>query len=311
MLNHEKLKVFFRGEFVDFDKAVISISNSGFLYGLGVFTGIRGHYNEARDKLYIFRPKDHYDRFVNACKLCHYTGFLSTYTYEKFLTVLRQIVQLNNIKQDIYFRVTNFTDENRITPKFVEYKDSFSVFLYPLGDYVPTGGMRCMVSSWTRNADNSIPSRAKINGAYVNTAFAKTDALRMGFDEAIFLDRNGHVVEGSAENIFVIIDGTVITPPVTDDILEGITRKTVIDLCRDMNVPCVERSIDRTELYRADEVLLTGTGAKISPVVEIDHRAIGSGKIGPIGQRLQEQYFRAVRGEEKKFMSWLVDAYER
>jgi branched-chain amino acid aminotransferase len=310
MFNHEELKVYFRNEIVEFKDATISVANTGFLYGLGVFTGIRAHYNEKTDKLYIFRPEAHYNRFRFACKLMRYSGFLDNYDYDRFVSVLVELIQVNNIKQDCYLRVTNFTDENKVTPKFVDYRDSLTVFLYPLGDYVPTGGMRCKVSSYIRAEDNAIPARAKINGIYVNTAFAKTEALKGGYDEAIFLDQRGHVVEGSAENIFVVLDGKLVTPAVTDNILEGITRRSVIDIAYDQGIEVVERSIDRSELYRAEEVFLTGTGAKVSPVVEIDQYTVGSGVVGPISAAIQKTYFAAVRGEVDRYLPWLIDVYK-
>ncbi|MFN8389107.1 MAG: branched-chain amino acid transaminase [Bdellovibrionota bacterium] len=309
MFDHEKLKVFCRGEIVDFKDATISIANSGFLYGLGVFTGIRAHYNSATGKLYIFRPDAHFARLQFACKIFRYSNFLETYDYPKFLGILKDLIRVNDIREDTYIRVSNFSDENRITPKFI-YKDSLSAFLYPLGDYVPTGGMRCMISSWTRVDDNSIPSRPKTHGGYVNTAFAKTEALQNGFDEAIFLDRHGHVVEGSAENIFVVIGGKVITPPASDNILEGITRDTVLTIIRDLKLPHEERTIARSELYKADEIFLTGTGAKVSPVTEIDRYQIGSGKVGPISQKIQDVYFKAVKGECSEYMHWLSSAFD-
>ncbi|MCB0323228.1 MAG: branched-chain amino acid transaminase [Bdellovibrionales bacterium] len=311
MFNHEELKVFFQGKIVDFKDATISVANTGFLYGLAVFTGMRAHYNEQQQKLFLFRPEDHYRRFRFACKLMRYEQFLKNYDYDRFLGVLLELLSVNNIEQDVYVRVTNYSDENRVTPKFVEYKDALTMFLYPLGDYVPTGGMRCKVSSYTRSEDNAIPARAKINGIYVNTAFAKTEALLNGYDEAIFLDKNGHVVEGSAENIFLVIDGKLVTPAVSDNILEGITRRTVIDIAQDEGIEVVERTVDRTELYKADEVFLTGTGAKVSPVVEIDKYAVGNGTVGPIAAKIQETYMAAVRGELERYKHWLVDVYDR
>lgn len=310
MFDHETLQVYFRGEFVPFEKAVISVANSGFLYGLGVFTGIRAHFNAECGRLFIFRPDLHFERFHFGCRLFRYSGFTDQYDYPRFLTVLRELIQRNNIREDVYIRVSNFTDENRITPKFVGYRDSLSAFLYPLGDYVPVNGMRCCVSSWQRVQDNALPARAKTHGGYVNTAFAKTEALLAGFDEALFLDSAGHVVEGSAENLFVVEKGTIVTPPKSDNILEGITRATVLEIADDLGIPVVERSISRSELYRADEVFLTGTGAKVSPVTEIDRYQIGNGGVGPISKRIQEFYFQVVRGELPEYSNWLVDAFD-
>jgi branched-chain amino acid aminotransferase len=169
--------------------------------------------------------------------------------------------------------------------------------------------MKCCVSSWRRVNDSAVPARAKIVGAYVNTAFAKSEAVRNGYDEAIVLDDAGHAVEGSAENLFIVRDGKIITPPVTDNILEGITRKTVMTIAADLGYEVAERSIDRTELYFADEVFLTGTGAKVSSVTEIDGYKIGGGQVGGISQRIQERYFDAVKGAIEKYKGWLTAVY--
>ncbi len=308
MFDHEKLKVYFRDKIVDFEDGKISIACTGFLYGLAVFTGMRAHYNEKQDKLFVFRPQDHYKRFVHQCQLFRYKGFLENYDYSRFLSIIVELLKVNKMKEDTYIRASNFTDENKVTPKFVGYKDSFCVFLYPIGNYVPTDGMRCKVSSWTRVDDNCIPARGKVNGLYVNTGFAKTEALIGGYDEAIFLDRYGHVVEGSAENIFIVLDGKIVTPPKSDNILEGITRASAMEIATDLGYEIIERSIDRSELYKADEIFLTGTGAQVSPVIEIDNYAVGGGKVGPISEQLQKTYFAAVRGEHPKYVKWLVDA---
>ncbi len=306
MFDYKSLQVYFRDQFVPFAEANISIATTGFLYGLGVFTGMRAHWNEEKQQLYIFRPEDHYQRFLRSCRLCNYDNFEKKYTYEKFLAVLVELLKRNEIRQDAYIRVSQFTDAVDIGPKFAHGTDSLAIFLYPLGDYVPTSGMRCMVSSWRRVEDTAIPARAKIFGAYVNTAFAKEEALRNGYDEAIVLDSLGHAVEGSAENLFIVREGKIITPPVTDNVLEGITRKTVIQLAEDLAYTVVERSIDRTELYFADEVFLSGTGAKVSPVREIDGYTIG---LGEIGQKLQDAYFKVVKGDVPEYNSWVVAVY--
>lgn len=307
MFNHEELKVFFRDKIVDFKDGSVSISCTGFMYGLAVFTGMRAHYNEKLDKLYIFRPADHYDRFCFQCGLFRYKNFLENFPYERFLSVIVDLFRVNKIREDAYIRASNFSDENRVTPKFVGYKDSFCAFLYPIGNYVPVTGMRCKVSSWPRVDDNAIPSRAKANGLYVNTAFAKTEALLGGFDEALFVDGFGHVVEGSAENIFIYTDGTLVTPPKSDAILDGITRMSVMDLAKDEGIAVVERSIGRSELYRAQEVFLTGTGAQVAPVIEIDNYPVGTGSVGPISAKFQKLYFDAVRGDIPRYHKWLVD----
>lgn len=304
MFNHEELIVYNRGEFLHFKDAHLSIANTGFLYGLGVFSGIRAHFNETQNKLFVFRPQAHFERLRFGCKVFGFKNFLNSMSYENFTSMLSGLITKNNIREDVYIRVSAYSDENRITPKFV-YKDSLSAFLYPLGDYVPSSGMRCMVSSWTRVEDNALPARLKSHGSYVNTAFAKSEALGNGYDEALFLNSRGFVVEGSAENLFIVSDGMLITPPKSDNILEGITRDTVLQFAKDEGIPFSERSIARSELYRADEVFLTGTGAKVSPVTEIDKYPVGDGKVGPISSRLQKLYQSVVRGEVKKYANWL------
>lgn len=307
MFNHEELEVYFKQKYMPFSEANISVANSGFLYGLGVFTGMRAFSNSQNGKLYIFRPGDHYQRLCQSCKLLRYDKFKERYSEKSFIEIIKQLLIRNSIKSDAYIRVTNFSMENKITPKLVGYGEELSIYLYPLGDYVPLSGMRCKISSWTRVRDTAIPARAKINGSYVNTAFAKAEAIMEGYDEAIFLNDRGHAVEGSAENLFIVRDGVLITPPKSDEILEGITRKSVLELAQDLGIPCIERSISRSELIFADEVFLTGTGAKVSPVVEIDKYKIGNGVVGPISRTLQQQYFSAARGEVDKYKKWVEE----
>jgi len=307
MFNHEELEVFYKGEYVSFNKANVSIANTGLLYGLGVFTGIRAFKNPSNEKMYIFRPSEHYERLRNSCKLLRYENFHKLYSKAQFVEILKQLLIRNKINSDAYFRVTNFTDENKVSAKFLGYGEALSAYLYPIGDYVPTTGMRCKVSSWVRTSDSSIPARAKINGLYVNSAFAKTEALLSGYDEAIFLNSKGHVIEGTTENLFIIRDGCLITPPVSDEILEGITRKTIIEIAKDKGIECHERSILRSELYFAEEVFLTGTGARVAPVIEIDNYTIGSGQVGPISKLLQDSYLAAARGDLSEYRLWVEE----
>lgn len=309
MFDHESLKVYLRDKIVDFDQGTVSISNTGFMYGLSCFTGMRAHYNKEQDKLFLFRARDHYNRFCFQCRLMRYDNFLRDYSFEKFQSIIVELLKVNEMRQDTYVRITNFTDENKVTPKFVEYGDALCMFLYPIGNYVPIGGMRCKVSSWNRVDDNYIPARGKITGLYTNTAFAKTEALIGGYDEAIFLDSSGHVVEGSAENIFIVYGDTLVTPGRSDAILEGVTRQSVMEIAKDEGLRVEERSIDRTELYRADEVFMTGTGAQVAPVIEVDDYPLNDRKIGPVSLKLQKLYFDAVRGESEKYMHWLTDVY--
>jgi branched-chain amino acid aminotransferase len=214
-------------------------------------------------------------------------------------------------RTDTYIRPLVFISAEEIGVRLHDLQRSVLIYTAPLGEYIATeGGIRCMTSSWRRISDHSIPARAKIAGSYVNSALAKTEAMENGYDEAIMLASDGHVSEGSAENLFMVRDNAFITPPVTEDILEGITRNLLIGLIRDeLGLEVVERSIDRTELYTCDELLLCGTGAQVSPVTELDHRAIGDGRVGRHTRRLQELYFRAVRGDEPRYRQWLTPVY--
>jgi branched-chain amino acid aminotransferase len=233
------------------------------------------------------------------------------YRPDELIEITLELLKRNEYRTDAYVRPLVFKSVEQIGVSLHGLADSFLIYTAPMGNYVEIeGGIRCMVSSWRRVPDCAVPARAKTTGSYVNSALAKSDALESGFDEAIVLTESGHVSEGSAENVFMLKDGVFVTPPVTDDILEGITRRLVIDLVRDeLQLPVVERSIDRTELYTCDELLLCGTGAQVSPVIEVDHRPIGEGRVGEFTSELQQIYFSAVRGDSPKYADWSMPVY--
>lgn len=296
--------IFFDGQFVPEEKAVVSVRTHALQYGTGCFEGIRAYYNEKEDALFVFRLKDHFKRlFLSGRVLC----MDIPYSVEDLCKTTVELLQKNFSKEDIYIRPFLFKSDtvvgNFSLPKL---KSSICIYTVPMGRYVNTEkGVRVGVSSWTRVTDNSIPPRAKITGAYVNTALAKSDALNSGFDEAVFLDRNGHVLEGSAENLFIIRDGVVITPPVSDDILQGITRSTVMTLLeKELKLKTVERSIGRTELYQSDEIFLVGTGAEVAPVIEVDGRKVANGEAGEITTKLKKLYFDTVHGNNASYKEW-------
>lgn len=310
MFDHTKLKVFYKNEYLDFKDANLSIGNTAFMYGLATFSGMRAHYNAENDKLFVFRISDHHKRMLNGAKMLFFKNFISEITEEKYTEIVLELLKINNIRQDTYIRASVFIDELSIGPRLgTGYNDTFCVFLYPLADYVPTNGMKCMTSSFKRISDNSLPARLKVNAAYINTALAKTEAIQNGYDEAIFLDNDGHAVEGSAENLFIVRDGDLITPPKSADILEGITRDSIITIAKDSGINVLERNIDRSELYFADEVILTGTGARVSPVIEIDKRIVGKGEVGELGKLLKEKYTNIVYGNDDKYQDWLTAVY--
>jgi branched-chain amino acid aminotransferase len=230
---------------------------------------------------------------------------------EELAEITVELLRRDGLREDVYVRPIVYKSSETIGVRLHNLESDITIFGVPFGQYIDTeGGIRAQVSSWRRTDDNAIPARGKITGAYVNGALAKSEAQLNGFDEAIVLTAGGHVSEGSAENLFIVKNGVLITPPVTDNILEGITRRRLLGIARDdLGITTLERSIDRTELYGADEVFLCGTGAQISPVIEIDRRAIGTGRPGPVSRDLSRVYFDAVRGRTPAYRDWLTPVY--
>jgi branched-chain amino acid aminotransferase len=300
--------IFMNGEFIPAEQGVISVRTHAFAYGTGCFEGIRGYWNEEDQQVYLFRVREHYERLLRSCKILQIS---LPYTVDQLVELSAELVRRNEQKQDVYLRPVAFKDAQIIGVRLHDVSENFLLTSEPMGNYVDIGGLRCGVSSWRRIDDNAIPARAKICGAYVNSAFAKSEAMQNGFDEAIMLTHDGNVSEGSAENIFLVNDGALITPSPSENILLGITRDTVIKIAqREMGIVTYERQVDRTELYNADEVFLVGTGAQIAPVVEIDRRPVGDGTIGPIAGKLQELYFDVVRGKNFDYKDqWCLPVY--
>ncbi len=296
--------VYFEGKIVPEEEAKISIKTNSFHYGTAIFEGIRAYYDEETGKMWGLFFKEHYQRLFQNMKVLNMS---IEETVDELVDITKELIKRNNIKSDIYIRPIVYFADLKISPKLVGYTSKIAIYTYPLGDYIDVNkGIKAIVSSWTRLNDNMIPPRLKVAGAYVNSAFSKTEAILAGADEAIVLNKNGYVSEGSAENIFIIRNGKLITPPVSDDILEGITRNAIITIAKDLGYQVEERHIARTELYVADEVFFCGTGAQVSPVVEIDNRKIGDGKPGKITKEIQKVYFDAVRGKIEKYRQWII-----
>jgi len=291
-----------------YEDARLGLMTHALHYGTGVFEGIRGYWSPEHEQLFILKLREHYARMQRSVKVLK---LKIPITVDELCQVSIELVRKNNFRQDIYIRPFAFKSSEEIGVRLHNLKNSFAIYVTPYGNYVDIErGIRCMVSSWRRIDDNAAPPRAKITGTYVNSALAKTEAMENGYDEAIMLTHDGHVCEGSAENIFVIRDGKVFTPPTSDNILEGLTRLGMIELLRkELDMEVFEQSIDRSELYIADEVFLCGTGAQISPVIEIDHRPIGEGNVGPVVARIQKLYFDIVRGRNNKYRHWLTPVY--
>jgi branched-chain amino acid aminotransferase len=304
------LVCYFRGAFVPLAEANVSIMTHAFLYGTAVFEGIRAYWNADQEQMYVLKAREHITRIRNSAKVLFMDeGLPST---DEWVDLCVDIVRRNGFREDAYVRPSVYKSTEAIGVRLHALAHEFYIVATPFGAYIDTEkGIRCMTSSWRRTADVAIPARGKIVGAYVNSALAKTEAMLDGYDEAIVLAWDGHVSEGSAENLFMVRDGVLITPAVSDEILEGITRAGVMQIAGDLGIPVVERAIDRTELYIADEVFLCGTGAQVSPVIEIDHRKVGTGVIGPIASRIGKRYFDAVRGVLPEYASWVTPVYPR
>jgi branched-chain amino acid aminotransferase len=297
---------FFEGKIVPWSEAKINIATHGFLYGTSVFSGMRAYWNEDKKKLFVFRPFDHYRRLLNSARMM---AMAIPYDEEGLIDLTVNLLRTDNWKQDVYLRPTIYKSDMGIGVRLHNLKDEFCMFVMPFDKYVSNDtDAHVTFSSWKRIDDNVIPARGKVAGAYANSALIKTDANRAGFDEALALDSNGHVSEGSAMNIFMVRDGVVITPPVTDNILEGITRRSVMELARnELGLEVVERSIDRTEVFIAEEMFMTGTAAQIVSVTKIDHRPVGLGKMGPITTKLREMFDDIVRAKNPKYQKWNLE----
>lgn len=297
---------FFEGKTVPLSEARISIATHGFLYGTAVFGGMRAYWNEEKQRLFVFRPYDHFHRLLNSGKMM---AMSVPYDEEGLTELTVDLLRTDNWRRDVYLRPTIYKADMGIGVRLHELKDEFCMFVMAYEPYVKNDtNAHVTVSSWRRIDDNVIPARGKVAGAYANSALIKTDANRAGFDEALVLDQNGHISEGSAMNIFMAREGVLITPPVTDNILEGITRRSVIEVARkELGLDVVERSIDRTEVYMADELFMTGTAAQVVAVTKVDHRPVGGGSMGPITTKLRTAYEDIVRGKNPRFANWNVE----
>ena len=305
---HPNTWVFYDGEFSRYHDVRLGLMTHALHYGTGVFEGIRAYWNAKAEQLFLLQPVAHYERMRRSA---HVMRMELPYSTEELVNFTVEVLRRNGFKSDVYVRPLLYTSSEEIGVRLHNLKHDFFIYAIPFGKYVEVeSGIRCMVSTWRRVPDQSLPARAKITGSYAQSALAKSEAVEGGYDEAIVLDLEGHVSEGSAENLFMLKDGTFVTPPVTDDILEGVTRMLLMKVIKeDLGLPVLERSIDRTELYTCDELLLCGTGAQISPVVEVDRRPVGNGKVGEFTQELQNIYFNAVRGDTPKYKDWSIPVY--
>ncbi len=301
---------FFEGAIVPIEQAKISIMTQTFNYGTGCFEGIRAYWNADEEQLYIFRMPEHYERLHRSARVLHCQ---LPYSVQQLGEITVDLLRREGFREDSYIRPIVYKATEAIGVRLHNLRDSFCMFALPFGKYVEREeGCTAAVSSWRRVDDNAIPPRAKAIGSYVNSALCKTEAAMAGFDEAIVLDQEGHVSEGSAENLFLVRKGMLVTPGEDCNILEGITRATLMELAREeLGIETQVRTVDRSELYVADEVFFCGTGVQIAAVAKIDHRQVGDGRLGPVTRRLRELYFDIVRGRHAKYRHWCTPVYAR
>jgi branched-chain amino acid aminotransferase len=301
---------YFKGQIVPYEQAKVGVLNHTLNYGTGVFGGVRAYWNEKDNQLYLFRPLDHFRRFLDSARLL---CMELPHTPQQLADVTVELLRAEARKEDTYVRPLAYVPDETVGVRLHDLHADITIVSIPFGRYIESEeGSSVTFSSWRRIDDNSIPARGKIIGAYVNSAFIKTDAIRAGYDEALVLNADGHIAEGSAENFFMVKGGVLVTPPVTDNILEGITRRTVIQLAREeLGMTVVERPIDRTEVYLAEEAFFCGTGVQIAAIAHVDKRPVADGKMGPFVEKLRDLYFRIVRGMEPKFRAWNVPVYPK
>ena len=293
---------YFEGQIVPFANATVSVATHALNYGTAIFEGIRA-YRQADGGLALLFALEHYKRFLRNGRLLR--AHVSE-TPEQLVQITCELLRRNGLVADLYVRPLLYKSAQSIRLQLTGLDDRITIFSFPLGDYVPTDGLSVGLSAWQRVNDNAVPARGKITGSYVNACLAVEDAHSGGYGEALLLNADGHVAEASAANLFVVHDGVISTPPVADDVLPGVTRTAVLQLAADQGHPVEVRKIDRTELYTADEVFLTGTGVQIAPIGSIDGRPVGVGGDYPVTAQLQRAYFAAVRGTNPRYASWLT-----
>ena len=300
----DDLICYFEGAWIPMRDAKVSVMTHAFMYGTATFEGIRAYWNEEQETLYGLKLREHVERLRQSCRILLMKDVPSV---DELTGLIVETIRRNTFRQDAYIRPSMYKSTKAIGVRLHDLDNQLSIVALPFGNYIDTeAGVRVMTSSWRRNADDALPARGKIVGGYVNMAFQKSEAELNGFDEAVVLTADGHVNEASAANLFVVRDGVALTPPVSDDLLEGVTRKAIMEMLANEKIPVETRSIDRSELYVADEVLLCGTGVQVSPVIEVDHRPVGSGEIGPISRLVRDRYFDAVRGRLPEYRHWLT-----
>jgi branched-chain amino acid aminotransferase len=302
----ETVIAYLDGRFTPLSDAKVSIATHALQYGTGVFEGIRAYWNPAQEQLYVFRLREHFERMERSVRIVR---IALPDNPESLGAIALELLRKNDFKSDVYVRPLAFKAARSVKVALHGLRDGFGMYAFPLGAYLPTGGLAARTVSWRRTSDEAIPARGKITGAYINTALAVDEAQDYEADEAIFLTADGHVSEGGGANLFMMREGALVTPPVTADILEGITRDSILQLAAELGILVEERQIDRTELYVAEEVFFCGTGAQVAPCVKIDGRAVGDGVIGPVAKKINDLYLGIARGDDTRHPEWRTAVY--
>ena len=302
-----KSLAYFRGNVVPIEDANVNVMTHALHYGTAVFEGVRGNWNQSKDSMFVFRMREHYVRLLQGCKMLMMD---IPYTADDLCDITVDLVKQCAYKQDLYIRPLAYKSEELVANlKLQDLGSDFTLIMVPFGAYIESdGALKCCTSSWRRVDDTIIPPRVKISGHYVNSILAKTEATLAGFDEAIMLTPDGYVSEGSGENLFMVNGNKLVTPPVADNNLTGITRDSSISIaCDELGMELEERRIRRSELYFAEEVFLTGTAAHIQAVGELDNRLVGTGSVGEVTSKINVIYQKAIRGENPKYSDWCTE----
>lgn len=298
---------YIRKKICKIEDAVVPIQAKVIQYGLGCFSGIRGFWNQKQKNLYLFRLEDHFKRFEESSKIL---GMQLDMDYKKFEKIIMELLIKNKVKGDVYIRPTLYSGSTQLTPRFDNEGDDVAIYMIALQEYFKEGtGLNVCISSWRRFDDDTFSVKAKMTGAYASSALAKTDAIKNGYDEPIFLNRDGKVCEASGANIFGVKDGIIWTPPLSSNILNGITRRSLLSICEYLEIEVREENFDRSMFYTFDEAFLSGTAAKVTPIYTVDHRTIGSGKEGSITKKISDLYTKAAYNELKGFEEWCKPVY--
>lgn len=300
---------YFEGQIVPYSEAKVGVLTHALNYGTAIFGGLRGYWNADEAQMYLFRTHDHFTRLLQSAYIMRMD---IGKTAEELASILKELIRTANYRENVYVRPLIYKSTEMIGVKLHGVEDQISMVALPFGRYVEKEeGLHVCFSAWQRVNDNSIPARAKIAGAYANSALIKSDAILAGFDEALVLSQDGHLSESSAANVLMVRNGKLVTPPITDDVLEGITLKTVLQLARDLGIEVEQRKIDRTEVYIADELMMCGTGMQIAAVTKVEHRNIGTGQMGEMTLKLRNLFFDVVSGRVPKYRDWLDPVYVR